>query len=114
MADKGNKKGGQAEESMRGAFRTMGYFVVRGIPYSFREYDITDVDLWLYRATGVSRERINVDIKNKRTPQAIERILWTLGVMQVLRMDRCIVVTTETNPAVLEFGRALPSRHPTD
>jgi hypothetical protein len=83
----------------------MGYFVVRGIPYSFGRYSVTDLDLWLYGLTGGFRERINVDIKNKKTPQAIERILWTLGVMQLLRLDRCIVVTTDKNPAVLDFGR---------
>jgi hypothetical protein len=66
---------------------------------------VTDIDLWLYGPAGVFRERINVDIKNKRTPQAIERIFWTLGAMQVLKLDRCIVVTPETNPAVLDFGK---------
>jgi hypothetical protein len=105
MSNKGNKKGAVAEEGMRQAFRKMGYFVVRGIPYSFREYHLTDIDLWLYSVAGAFRERINVDIKHKRTPQAIERIFWTLGVTRVLRLTNCIVVTTETNPAVLEFGR---------
>ena len=105
MASKREGKGARAEEAMRQRFRQMGYFAVRGIPYSFREFHVTDIDLWLYGPTTAFRERINVDIKNKKTPQAIERIFWALGVAQVLRLDRCIVVTTETNPAVLDFGR---------
>ncbi len=105
MVDKGNGKGAVGEEALRHRFQQMGYFVVRSIPYAFRESALTDVDLWLYGRTGAFRERINVDVKRKKTPQAIERIFWTLGVMQVLRLDRCIVVTTETNPAVVEFGK---------
>jgi hypothetical protein len=105
MTDKGNNKGARAEEAIRNVFRHAGYYVVRAIPYSFQGRDVTDIDLWLYGKTGVFRERINVDIKNKKTPQAIERFFWALGVMQVLRLERCIVVTTESNPAVVEFGR---------
>ena len=105
MANKGNLKGARAEEAIRSVFRKEGYYVVRGIPYVFQGRDVTDIDLWLYGRTGAFRERINVDIKNKKTPQAIERFFWALGVMQVLRLDRCIVVTTERNPAVVEFGR---------
>lgn len=105
MAARKHDKGANAEEAMRQRFLQMGYFAVRGIPYSFREFSVTDIDLWLYGPAGVFRERINVDIKNKRTPQAIERIFWTLGAMQVLKLDRCIVVTTETNPAVVDFGK---------
>lgn len=105
MANKGNSKGARAEEAIRNVFRHAGYYVVRALPYTFQGRDVTDVDVWLYGKTGVSRERINVDIKNKKTPQAIERFFWALGVMQVLRLERCIVVTTERNPAVVEFGR---------
>lgn len=105
MADKGNRKGARAEEAMRLHFRKLGYFGVRAIPYSFGELSVTDIDLWLYRPAGVFRERINVDIKCKQKPQAIERILWATGVTQVLRLDQCVVVTTETHPAVMEFGK---------
>jgi len=105
MADKGNSKGARAEETIRNVFRHAGYYVVRAIPYTFQGRGVTDIDIWLYGKTGTFRERINVDIKNKKTPQAIERFFWALGVMQVLRLERCIVVTTERNPAVVEFGR---------
>lgn len=105
MTDTGRNKGARAEEAIRSVFRRAGYYVVRAVPYAFQGRDVTDIDLWLYGKTGAFRERINVDIKNKKTPQAIERFFWALGVMQVLRLERCIVVTTERNPAVVDFGR---------
>ncbi|MBL7647748.1 MAG: hypothetical protein JNK74_16315 [Candidatus Hydrogenedentes bacterium] len=105
MGDKGNLKGARAEEAIRNVFLHAGYYVVRALPYKFKDRDVTDIDLWLYGKSGLFRERVNVDIKNKKTPQAIERFFWALGVMHVLRLDRCIVVTTESNPAVVEFGR---------
>ena len=105
MANKGNKKGADAEESMRRAFQKLGYFVVRGIVYTYREQPVTDIDLWLYTAAGVNRERLNVDIKNRQSPKAFDRILWTLGVKALLRLDNCIVVTTATDPAISDFGR---------
>ncbi len=105
MANKGNLKGARAEEIIRNMFRNEGYFVVRAVPYIFQGRDVTDIDLLLFGKAGFFRERINVDIKNKRTPQAIERFFWALGVMQVLKLDRCIVVTTEVNSSVVEFGR---------
>lgn len=107
MTRKSVDKGSEAEEAIRHAFLERGYFVVRGLPYRFGEYDVTDVDLLLYGTTGSSRELINVDVKNKKTPQAMERIFWAMGMRTALRCDRCIVATSETNPAVAEFGRRL-------
>jgi hypothetical protein len=100
-------KGGQMEEALRAYFLDLGYFVVRGTKFRYQDFDVTDVDLWLYmRPSTMTRERINVDIKNKRTPQAIERIFWTKGLQQVLGLDKCMVATTDTRPAVLEFGQS--------
>jgi len=65
----------------------------------------TDVDLWLYaRNSPLSRERVNVDIKNKKTPQALERIFWTKGLQTVLGLDSCVVATTDSRPDVRDFG----------
>ena len=98
-------KGEAAEEILRDYFLEQGYFVVRGVPYKYNQFDVTDVDLWLYSKTSnLTRERINVDIKRKRTPQALERIFWTKGLQQVLELDRCIVATTDTREDVREFG----------
>ena len=93
------------EEALRGYFLDLGFFVVRGIKFTYEGFEITDVDLWLYnRPSSITRERIIVDIKNKRTPQAIERIFWTKGLMQALNLNDCLVATTEKRESVREFG----------
>ncbi len=99
-------KGHMAEELLREYFLELGYYAVRGIKFVFQGEDVTDIDLWLYhRHSPISRERINVDIKNKKTPQAIERILWTRGLQVTLGLDRCIVATTDNRQPVVDFGR---------
>jgi hypothetical protein len=98
-------KGHKMEEILRQYFLELGYYVVRGIKFKYQNFEITDIDLWLYmRPSSITRERINVDIKNKKTPQAIERIFWTIGVREALSLDSSIVVTTDKRPAVREFG----------
>jgi hypothetical protein len=98
-------KGPAAEEALRNYFLSIGYFVVRGCKFRFGRFDVTDVDLWLYgKSSALSRERLNVDIKKKKTPQALERILWVKGLQSVLGLDGCIVATTDTRPDVRNFG----------
>jgi hypothetical protein len=98
-------KGEQMEELLRKYFMASGYYVTRGARYRFEGNDITDVDLFLYmRESSMIRNRINVDIKNKKSPQAFERILWANGVMKLLQLDSCIVATTEKRPVVHSFG----------
>lgn len=98
-------KGAAAEEALRNYFLSIGYYVVRGAKFTYNRFDVTDVDLWLYaRNSPLSRERVCVDIKNKRTPQALERIFWAKGLQTVLELDSCIVATTDTRPDVSEFG----------
>lgn len=101
-------KGFQMEESLRSYLLKSGYYVVRGVPFKYKEFDITDVDLWLYaRPSPVSREISIVDIKNKRTPQAIERIFWVKGLQESISADKAIVATTDRRPEVKEFGKTL-------
>ncbi len=98
-------KGSAAEEALRNYFLSIGYFVVRGAKFTYHRFDVTDVDLWLYaRNSPLSRERICVDIKNKKTPQALERIFWAKGLQDVLGLDSCIIATTDSRPDVREFG----------
>ena len=98
-------KGPAAEEALRNYFLSIGYFVTRGCKFGFQGFDVTDVDLWLYgRTSPLSRERANVDIKNKKTPQALERIFWAKGLQATLGFDACIVATTDTRPDVRDFG----------
>jgi len=84
------KKGEATEEILREYFLKLGYFVVRSIPYKYNQFDVTDVDIWLYsRPSPLTRERTNVDVKRKKTPQALERIFWAKGLQQVLSLERC-------------------------
>ncbi|OOF58045.1 hypothetical protein [Rodentibacter myodis] len=99
-------KGAQAEELLRFYFLKAGYYVIRSIPYSYENFDITDIDLFLYgRVSALSREKTIVDIKNKKTPQALERIFWVKGLQAALKMDRAVVATTDTRPAVVNYGK---------
>jgi len=105
MSTGAKTKGGIAEEALRQYFNSLGFFVSRSVPFLYSSYQITDVDLFLYiKKTPISRDRINVDIKRKRTPQAIERIFWTKGLQEVLGLDGCVVATTDKRPATREFG----------
>ena len=99
-------KGPHMEEVLRSYFLDLGYFVVRGPQFRYQGFDITDVDLWLYmRPSPLTRERIIVDAKQRRTPQAIERIFWAKGLQLALGLEGCIVATTDKRAAVREFGR---------
>lgn len=105
MAKGTGAKGFAGEEAIRGYFRSTGYFVVRGIPLNYRDFDVTDVDLWLYvKATSFTAERTCVDVKRRRTPQAMERVLWTKGLKEILRVDQAIVVTSDNRPETRDFG----------
>jgi hypothetical protein len=98
-------KGAAMEERLRRYFLSLGYYVLRGVKFRYNSMDVTDIDLWLYaKPSAFARQRTNVDIKNKRTPQAIERIFWAKGVKETLALDDCMVATTDSRPDVRAFG----------
>ncbi|GAB5994095.1 hypothetical protein AE1304_35540 [Aeromonas enteropelogenes] len=100
------KKGEQMEELLRSYFIKAGYYVVRGVPFCYKGFDVTDIDLWVYgRVSSVSREITIVDVKNKRTPQAIERIFWAKGLQIAVGATSAIVATTDYRAEVKDFGR---------
>jgi hypothetical protein len=99
-------KGLVMEEALRAYFLRAGYFVLRSVALRYQGFDVTDVDIWLYeRPSSVSRHRIIVDAKNRKTPQAIERIFWTKGLQLTLGVEQSIVATMDKRSAVLDFGR---------
>ncbi len=108
MTDKSSgRKGYAAEEALRHYFINLGYFAVRSVPFNYKSFDVTDIDLWLYmRSSALSRERTCVDIKNKKTPQAMERVFWTKGLREVLGVERAMVATTDTRKETQDFGAA--------
>lgn len=98
-------KGEKAEEVLRRFFLEQGYFVVRSVPFLYSENDVTDVDVWLYgKASNFTRERINVDIKNKKKSKPFERIIWAKGLQASLRFEGCLVVTNSTRKDIREFA----------
>ncbi|MEH1998530.1 MAG: hypothetical protein V7L00_07200 [Nostoc sp.] len=101
-------KGYRMEESLRDYFLQGGYYVIRGVPFIYEKFAVTDIDLWLYaRTSSVSRDITIVDIKNKKTPQAIERIFWVQGLKQAVKATNAIVATTDKRAEVKNFGRDL-------
>ncbi|WP_223880443.1 hypothetical protein [Vibrio nigripulchritudo] len=96
------------EELLRNYLINAGYFVVRGLPYHYKGSSVTDIDLWLYSRTSVlSREISIVDIKNKKTPQAMERIFWVKGLKEAVGADRALIATTDRREEVKAFGKKL-------
>jgi hypothetical protein len=70
--------------------------------------DITDVDVWLYiKSGGAFRFKAIVDIKNRKSPKAIERVLWARGLQKRATADRAIVVTTDTSQQVVGFANEM-------
>lgn len=101
-------KGPAMEETLRAYFWRAGYFVVRGLPYRIDGEDVTDIDLWLYeRPAATTRRRFIVDVKNKRSPKATERVIWAAGLRQALQVDAAIVATTDRRPSTRRLARSL-------
>lgn len=108
MAGRTGGKGFDIEESLRAYFLQAGYFVIRGLPYQIDGEDVTDIDLWLYeRPAASTRRRLIVDIKNKKSPKASERIIWTRGLQAAIGVDGAIVATTDNRPSVRRLGKSL-------
>jgi len=101
-------KGFLIEEILRNYFSRAGYYAIRGVLFKYENFDITDIDIWLYnRTSSVSREITIVDSKNKKTPQAMERIFWIQGLKIATSATNAIVATTDTRQEVKDFGKKL-------
>lgn len=99
-------KGPAMEELVRAYFSRQGYFALRSVPFRFEDEDVTDVDVWLYSRQAASvRIRSIVDVKNKKSPKAFERVLWVKGLQQAMRCDRAVVATTETSSTLVRFAQ---------
>lgn len=100
------KKGAPLEELIRAYFSKQGYLAIRGVPVRYEGEDVTDIDVWVYgRQAASGRTRAIVDAKDKRSPKALERVLWTKGLQSIVGADRAIVVTTDESPRVARFAR---------
>src|SRR5215469_9751203 len=101
-------KGYRLEELLRAYFLRAGFFVVRGVPFQDSGDNLTDIDLWLYeRPTGSSRRRQIVDAKSRTRPKAVERLLWTKGLAELLEVDGAYVATTDSRPMLRRIAKQL-------
>jgi hypothetical protein len=106
--DRSGKKGYEMEEHLRNYFNKSGYYVIRGVPFNFGEADTTDIDLWIYtRSSSLHRNISVVDIKNKKAPKAMERLLWVYGLKKAVQADNAIIATTDKRQLVKDFGQKL-------
>ena len=100
-------KGPALEELVRAYFARQGFFALRSVPFQYEENDVTDLDTWLYaRQSATTRVRAIVDVKNKKSPKAFERVLWVKGLQTVMKCDRAIVATTDGSPSLLRFAQS--------
>jgi hypothetical protein len=104
----GADKGGIAEEALAAHFRHAGFFALRGLPFRHDGEDVTDVDVWLYEfGSGEERRRFIVDSKNKVKPKLVERLFWTAGARDALRVDGAYVASSSIRDATRRLARRL-------
>ena len=101
-------KGLSLEEALRLHFASLSHFALRSIPFRIDGEDVTDIDLWVYeRPAGVARRRAIIDVKNKKSPQAAERLVWVKGLQAALGADAALVATTDRRPSTQRLARSL-------
>jgi len=99
-------KGAGLEELARAYFSRQGFIAIRSVSIQFEDEEVTDVDVWLYgRQGGGVRTRGLVDVKDKKSPKAFERVMWARGMQLALGCDRAVVTTTDTNSKVARFAQ---------
>lgn len=106
MAKVSGLKGLKTEELVRAYFLRAGFFVMRAVPLRHAGADLTDIDVWIYeRSATLARRRTIIDIKDKKTPQAAERLFFIKGVASVIAVEGAGVATTDSRPALRELAR---------
>ncbi|MER9216922.1 hypothetical protein NKI54_33935 [Mesorhizobium sp. M0663] len=106
MAKASGAKGLKTEELIRAYFLRAGFFVMRGIKLRHDGIELTDIDMWVYeRSATLARRRTIIDIKDKKTPQAAERLFFVKGVASVIAVEGAGVATTDNRPMLRELAR---------
>lgn len=100
------KKGADLEELVRAYFSRQGFFTIRSVSLHFEDEEVTEIDVWSYgRQSASIRTRTLIDVKDKRSPKAFERILWARGMQLALGCDRAVVATTDNSQKVVRFAQ---------
>lgn len=98
-------KGGLAEECVKSFISDSGTFTVRSLKLIHDGEEVTDVDVWVYgKSNSFSRYKQIIDIKNKKSPAVLERILWTKGLQSILKAESAVVATTNSKASVRSFA----------
>jgi hypothetical protein len=106
MTKASGAKGLKTEELVRAYFLRAGFFVMRGIKLRYDGLELTDIDIWVYeRSATLARRRTIIDIKDKRSPQAAERLFFVKGVANVISVEGAGVATTDNRPVLRELAR---------
>src|SRR5665213_2924979 len=106
MNEKKITKGYLAEEVVRNYFLETEAYVLRDVKLTIENEELSDMDLWLYlKPSPFARMRINVDIKDKDRPKAMERIVWAKGIKESFDFEQAIVVTSSKRENIHEFGK---------
>lgn len=100
------RKGSDLEELVRAYYARQGFFALRSVSLRFEDEEVTDIDVWCYgRQSASVRTRTLIDVKDKRSPKAYERILWARGMQLALGCDRAVVATTDSTQKVSRFAQ---------
>lgn len=106
IAKKTGGKGFATEELIRNYFLSAGFYVLRSVPFRLEGADLTDIDLWIYeRSATLARRRTIIDIKDKRIPQAAERLFFVKGLAEVLKVEGAGIATSDNRPALRDLAR---------
>lgn len=99
-------KGHRTEEMVRLYFYKSGFYALRGVKIKYDGIDLTDVDIWVYeRSATLSRRRLIIDVKDKKVPQAAERLMFVVGLADVIGVESAGVATTESRPALRDLAK---------
>ena len=99
-------KGPKMEELVRAYFLRAGFFVLRGIVLRHAGVDLTDIDVWVYeRSATLARRRTIIDVKDRKTPQAAERMFFVKGLAEIVGVEGAGVATSDSRAALRELAR---------
>lgn len=102
-------KGFDFENSLVSFFRSQGYLAKRGIPLVVENsQDATDVDVYGMKFTYPFIEtNLVCDCKNKAKPKPFERLFWTKGMAEYVKVDNVYVALPKVQTKVAKFASTI-------
>lgn len=103
------KKGYDFETKLVSFFRSQGYLAKRGIPLVMEDnQDSTDIDVYGIKFTYPFIEMNCVcDCKNKVRPKPFERLFWTRGMADYVRVDNVYVALPKIQTNIAKFASSM-------